>query len=265
MIWRRKSVDRRQDYEIAGRAAAQEAVAQLPTPTQTKIAAFFDVDNTIMRGASIFHLARGVAARKLVSTREISDFAWKQLKFIASGSENLEDMKEVTEAALAFVKGRRVADVLEFVDEIIDERLLKKLWPGTVALAQQHITDGAQVWLVSTTPVEVAKLIADRLGFTGALGTVSESKDGVYTGRLVGLPLHGPAKSEAVKSLALAEGLDLNGCFAYSDSLNDIPLLSLVGNPFAINPDRKLAAYSRNHGWPVKDFRRRKNLLKFKR
>jgi phosphoserine phosphatase len=79
--------------------------------------------------------------------------------------------------------------------------------------------------------------------------------NGVYTGRLVGEPLHGPAKAEAVKALAAARGLDLSHCAAYSDSSNDIPMLSLVGHPYAINPDSTLRKYARKHDWRLQDYR----------
>ena len=81
-------------------------------------------------------------------------------------------------------------------EEIYDEAMADKIWPGTRALAQGHLDAGQQVWLVTATPVELAQVIARRLGLTGALGTVAESVDGVYTGRLVGEPLHGPAKAD---------------------------------------------------------------------
>ena len=97
--------------------------------------------------------------------------------------------------------------------------------------------------------METATIIARRLGLTGALGTVAESVGGVYTGKLVGEPLHGPAKAEAVRALAAAEGLDLSHCAAYSDSANDIPMLSLVGHPYAINPDSRLRKHAREQGW----------------
>ena len=74
------------------------------------------------------------------------------------------------------------------------------------------------------------------------MGTVAEHVDGVYTGRLVGDMLHGPAKAEAIKALAARESLDLSRCSAYSDSYNDLPMLSMVGDPCAINPDAKLRA-----------------------
>ena len=98
-------------------------------------------------------------------------------------------------------------------------------------------------------------MIARRLGLTGALGTVAETRDGVYTGRLVGEILHGEAKAEAVGALAEREGLDLSRCSAYSDSANDIPLLSMVGQPCAINPDGGLRAHARDNGWRVRDYR----------
>jgi phosphoserine phosphatase len=84
--------------------------------------------------------------------------------------------------------------------------------------------------------------------------------NGHYTGRLVGDLLHGPAKAEAVRALAVREGLELERCAAYSDSANDIPMLSLVGKPCAVNPDRALRAHAREHGWRIRDYRgRRRN------
>src|SRR5205823_12590980 len=124
--------------------------------------------------------------------------------------------------------------------EIYDELMAERIWSGTRALAQQHLDAGQRVWLVTATPVELANLIARRLGLTGALGTVAESVDGVYTGRLIGEPLHGPAKAEAIRALAAREGLDLDRCSAYSDSANDLPMLSTVGHPTAVNPDADL-------------------------
>ena len=97
------------------------------------------------------------------------------------------------------------------------------------------------MWLVTAAPVEIAEIIARRLGLTGALGTVAEHVDGVYTGRLVGDMLHGPAKAEAVAALAEREGLDLARCSAYSDSANDLPMLSMVGDAVRDQPRRPAA------------------------
>jgi phosphoserine phosphatase len=118
-----------------------------------------------------------------------------------------------------------------------------------------HLDAGQQVWLVTATPLELAQIIAKRLGLTGALGTVAESKDGVFTGRLVGDILHGIGKAHAVRSLAVREGLNLKRCTAYSDSHNDVPMLSLVGTAVAINPDPDLRELAKNRGWEIRDYR----------
>jgi HAD superfamily hydrolase (TIGR01490 family) len=242
---------------VAGAAAPREALSD---PTA---AAFFDVDNTIMRGASMFHFAVGLARRKFFSPREIVGFGVKQMKFVLSGSEDLEDMESATEAALSFVAGRRVADLVDLGEEIFDDSMVDKLIPGSLALAQGHLDSGQQVWLVTATPIELARTIATRLGLTGALGTVSEVRDGMYTGRLQGGPLHGLAKAEAIKALAEQEGLDLERCWAYSDSSNDIPMLSTVGNPVAVNPDPALRAHAIQNTWRIRDFRRREQVKRF--
>ena len=67
--------------------------------------------------------------------------------------------------------------------------------------------------------------------------------------------MHGPAKAEAIRALADREGLDLTRCSAYSDSVNDLPMLSLVGHPVAVNPDAQLRRHARANGWVIRDFR----------
>ncbi len=247
-------------YRRSGQASADAAGDVIEGHVAGTAAAFFDVYNTIMRGASIFHLAVGLARRNYFSGREVWGFGVKQLRFVLSGSENLEDMASATTAALSFVEGRRVDELLELGEEIFDDSMVDKLIPGSLALAQGHLDAGEEVWLVTATPVEVARLLARRLGLTGALGTVSEIEDGAYTGRLVGPPLHGLAKAEAVRALALRECLDLSQCWAYSDSANDIPMLSAVGNPVAVNPDATLRAHARDNDWRIRDFSRREQV-----
>src|SRR5690606_2432832 len=243
------------EAEIAGEAAAAAAVVMPPAEPDLQAAAFFDVDNTMMRGASIYHFARGLATRGMFNTRDLVKFAIGQAVFRVRGAENPEHIAVARETALAFVAGAKVDDVVRLGEEIYDEVMADRLGAGTRALAQSHLDRGQRVWLVTATPVELARVIAQRLGLTGALGTVAESKDGIYTGRLVGDLLHGPAKAEAVRALARREGLDLTRCTAYSDSANDLPMLSLVGHPVAINPDSELREHAKKHDWPIKDFR----------
>ncbi|KAF4410545.1 MULTISPECIES: HAD family phosphatase [Streptomyces] len=235
--------------------AAEPAEPEFPVSGDVRAAAFFDLDNTVMQGAALFHFGRGLYKRKFFQKRELVRFAWQQAWFRLAGVEDAGHMEDARESALSIVRGHRVSELMEMGEEIYDEYMAGRIWPGTRALAQAHLDAGQKVWLVTAAPVEAATIIARRLGLTGALGTVAESVGGVYTGKLVGEPLHGPAKAEAVRALAVAEGLDLGRCAAYSDSHNDIPMLSIVGHPYAINPDSKLKEHARELGWRLRDYR----------
>ena len=225
-------------------------------------AAFFDLDNTVMQGASIYWFARGLASRNYFTTGDLLRFGWRQLRFRLLATEHAGDMSQARQAALAFVAGWRVEDMERLCEEIFDELMADRIWPGTRAMAQRHVEAGQRVWLVTAAPVELGRLIARRLGLTGALGTVAEIRDGVYTGRLVGDLLHGPAKADAIRALAAAEGLDLSRCTAYSDSANDIPMLSAVGHAVAVNPDPALRRQARERGWEIRDFRTGRKALR---
>ncbi|WP_395693247.1 HAD family hydrolase [Nocardioides sp.] len=243
-------------------AAAAEVESALAAPRDPTAAAFFDVDNTVMQGASIFHLARGLHRRKFFTTREILGAAWKQAYFRVVGVEDPEHVAEARASALGFIAGHTVTELQELGEEIFEEAMADRIWPGTRALAQLHLDEGQRVWLVTAAPIEIAQIIARRLGLTGALGTVAEHVDGVYTGHLVGDMLHGPAKAEAVRALAEREGLDLHRSSAYSDSYNDLPLLSMVGDPCAVNPDARLRAHAREQGWRIRDYRTGRKALR---
>ncbi len=251
----------------AGQASAAAAVAAEAddhpdgpeggdgAPPDLTAAAFFDCDNTMMVGASIFHFARGLAARKFFTTSDLAGFAWQQIKFRVGGREDKGGIAGHRDTALSFVAGRPVDEVVALGEEIYDELMSDRIWAGPRALAQMHLDAGQRVWLVTATPIELARIIARRLGLTGALGTVAESVDGLYTGRLVGEILHGPAKAHAVRALAASEGLDLRRCTAYSDSVNDVPMLSAVGTAVAVNPDSELRDVAKARNWQIRDFR----------
>ncbi len=254
---KRRPLDLQQRSRLAGEAsaAAAEVERALATPADPTAAAFFDVDNTMMQGASIFHFARGLHRREFFTTKEILSAAWKQAYFRIVGVEDPEHVAKARASALSFIAGHQVEELQSLSEEIFEEAMAQRIWPGTRALAQLHIEEGQRVWLVTAAPIEIARVIARRLGLTGALGTVAEHENGVYTGRLVGDMLHGPAKGEAIKALAAREGLDLERCSAYSDSFNDLTMLSMVGHPVAINPDARLRAYAKQQGWRIRDYR----------
>ena len=121
---------------------------------------FFDVDNTIMRGASIYHLARGLFAKGILTTSDLATYAVTQGKYLTSGSENKNDLARISANALQFAKGRTTDEMQQLCQEIFDDIMADKVWPGTVELAHAHKASGHQVWLVSAAPIELAAIIA---------------------------------------------------------------------------------------------------------
>ena len=224
-------------------------------------AAFFDLDNTLIKGSVLFHAGAGMVRHGLVTRREIARHARQHVAFRWRG-EHAGELAGVRERALTIGAGLQVADVVALCEQVYDERLAGRIWDGTRRLAEQHRERGDPVWLVTGAPVELAEIVAGRLGLSGALGTVSEVEDGAWTGRLVGEILHGSAKADAVRALAEREGFDLDACTAYSDSINDLPLLEMVAFPHAVNPDRQLSRVAAEREWPVHDFRSRRQVIR---
>ena len=219
-------------------------------------AAFFDLDNTLIRGSSIYFIARGMYTRGYFTKNDISKFVVANVRFRLTGTEKPEVIERYRKASQEFIGGHKVTDIYQTCDEIYDELICKKLWLGATDIAKSHISAGRQVWLVSAAPEDLAKLIAEKLNLTGAIGTKAEIKDGAYTGKMIGPILHGKDKAIAVKELADKNGINLSESFAYSDSANDLPLLEMVGHPNAINPDAKLRFRALTSGWPIHDFRK---------
>ncbi|MBS2965060.1 HAD-IB family hydrolase [Actinocrinis puniceicyclus] len=240
------------DLELL-RSAARPRASD-PRRHGPRTAAFFDLDNTLVQGASLFHLARGLAAHRMLTGRDIARFGLSQLTFRIRG-ERAGQVESTRRRALSFAAGHAVTEMTEICRSVFEDYLERKIWPGTRALAQAHLNRGEPVWLLTAAPNELADIVAQRLGLTGALGTVAEAVDGVYSGRVCGDILHGPAKGVAMRALAEREGYTLTSCHAYSDSANDLPMLTAVGHPHAVNPDHKLRHHAQRQGWPVIEYR----------
>jgi HAD superfamily hydrolase (TIGR01490 family) len=222
----------------------------------TKRAAFFDVDNTLIRGSTIYFLGRGMYQRGYFTKKDISRFVLANLRFRLTGKENKDEIQRFQDAATDFIGGHNVKDIEAIAQEIYDEYVSPAMWQGTIDIAQALEAEGIEVYLVTAAPEDMAVLIAKRLGLTGALGSKAEIENGTYTGRMNGALLHGKEKAIAVTELANEKGFNLSECFAFSDSNNDLPLLLCVGHPSAINPDALLGLRAMAEGWPIHDFRR---------
>jgi HAD superfamily hydrolase (TIGR01490 family) len=225
-------------------------------------AAFFDLDKTLVPGSSLFLLARGMYERDFYRARDIARLAWRQFVFTAGGKESAAGMESSRNAALEFVKGRDASEVRALGREIAQEQILPRVYADIAAIIRQHDEAGDQTWLLTAAPQELAQLVASALGMTGARGTVAEiDAQGRYTGELIGEIAHGPAKAKIAEEIADTQRIEMRDSAAYSDSINDLPLLESVGHPHAVNPDHALRRIARSRGWPIHELRTRRRAL----
>lgn len=217
-----------------------------------RTAAFFDLDRTLLRRSSALALAGSFRERGVIGRGQLAKAAAWQLLFVARGA-SAETVRRASEDGLMILKGFAVDDLRSLVAEAMEPVLKPLVYRDPLQLVDRHRARGEPVYIVSATLQEIVEELARELGFDGALGSVCEIVDGVYTGRAL-RPCHGEAKAAAVRELAAREGLDLAGSTAYSDSHGDRAFLEAVGHPVAVNPDRDLRRLAEERGWPVLAF-----------
>ena len=213
--------------------------------------AFFDLDNTMVHGASLFYVAKRLMREGLLSRRAVAGFALMEARFVLARTESREDRERITSDALGLVRGRSAVEIAELCSRVADGLVASRTVRATVSALREHQRAGAETWLVTASPIELATAIAQRLGMTGALATVPEVVNGRYTGRLESGFMHGPRKAQAIQELAQQRDLDLAAGISYSDSENDVPMLSLTGRAAVVNANRRLRSKARAHGWQV--------------
>jgi len=214
-------------------------------------AAFFDLDNTLIRGSSFYYFMKGLVAHGVISQRQILRFGWENFRYVRSRRESHATIAMVTRRALQFVQGMSQTFLRGVCEEIVREFLPKRLIPVMRDRIAEHAIVGSDTWLITAAPQELAEVVAVQLGMSGALGTQTVVSHGLYQAELAAPALHGWRKADAVRSLAQSHGYDLRRSFAYSDSLNDLPMLVAVGRPTVVNPERELARIANKNRWPL--------------
>ncbi|MEA2477317.1 MAG: hypothetical protein QOF16_950 [Actinomycetota bacterium] len=223
--------------------------------------AFFDLDRTLIPGSSLFLLARGLYDRDMFRVRDILRFGWGQVMFRLQG-ERTRNMAKSRRSTLEFVAGRRRQDIIDWGREIAEERIIPRVYQDIATVIKGHAQRGDQTFLVTAAPIELAEIVAAELGMSGAVATEAEvDDDGFYTGRLVGPVIHGAEKAKAVAEISARYGIELADSAAYSDSINDLPLLESVGYPHAVNPEHELRRLALTRGWPIHELRTRRRAL----
>jgi len=207
-----------------------------------------------MAGSSGYHFVRAAYEAGMLSRRRMAGDAWGAVKFRLFGSTDAGTDK-VRARLGSYIEGVPVRDLQRLAPRVLSG-VLPRLYPQVLEVAYSHQDAGRSVYICTAASQEMAGLLAYVLGFTGGIGSRSEIRDGIYTGREGGIFTYREGKAQAVRELAEHEGIDLASSYAYSDSESDVPLLRAVGHPVAVNPDRALMKIARREGWEVLCFDR---------
>jgi len=218
-------------------------------PTGERVAAFFDLDKTLMAGSSGIFFARAAYDAGMISRARLLRDGYENLRFRLRGStdERADDVRMRVGRMIAGVPERE----LRRLTPRVLAGVLPRLYPQMLARAYAHQDEGVDVYIVTAASQEMADLLAHVLSFDGGLGSRSEVVDGRYTGRPAGPFNYREGKVLSMRELALREGIDLTASYAYSDSESDLPMLRAVGHPVVVNPDRDLRQIALQERWEV--------------
>ena len=224
------------------------------TPARTHSAAFFDLDKTVIAKSSALAFGKPFYQGGLITRRAMLRSAYAQLMFQRAGADEAQ-MARIRDSVTAMITGWNVSQVRQIVAETLHELIEPTIYAEAAALIGEHRAAGRDVVIVSTSGEEVVAPIGALLGVDRVVATRMAVVDGHYTGAIEYYAA-GPAKAAAIRELAESEDYDLADCYAYSDSVSDVPMLETVGHPFAVNPDRGLRRAATEHDWPILVFRR---------
>ncbi len=220
-----------------------------------RTAAFFDLDKTVIAKSSTLTFSKSFYQGGLINRRAVLRTAYTQFVFMAGGADH-EQMEKMRAYLSALCKGWNVQQVREIVAETLHDLIDPIIYDEAATLIEEHHTAGRDVVIVSTSGAEVVEPIGELLGADRVVATrMVVGDDGCFTGEIE-YYAYGPTKAEAVKALAESEGYDLARCYAYSDSVTDVPMLESVGHPHAVNPDRALRREATLREWPILVFNR---------
>jgi HAD superfamily hydrolase (TIGR01490 family) len=236
----------------AGKVSTPQTATATSRPVRT--AAFFDLDKTVIAKSSTLAFSKPFFDQGLINRRAVLKSTYAQFLFLMSGADH-DQMDRMRNYVTNMCAGWDVEQVKTIVGETLHDIVDPLVFAEAASLIADHKLCGRDVVVVSASGEEIVAPIAKALGATHAMATRMVVKDGKYTGE-VAFYCYGEGKVEAIRELAAREGYALEHCYAYSDSITDLPMLEAVGHPTVVNPDRTLRKESAARGWPVLTFSR---------
>jgi HAD superfamily hydrolase (TIGR01490 family) len=215
-------------------------------------ACYFDVDGTLVRTNLVqptlyYLLNQGTPVQ---TAMRVGKALFKAPRMAYAELLDRRTFNELLYSAYAGMSEDRLAVL---ADEVFDSVLKPALFPAARSLVEKSRAAGHEVVFVSGALEWIVRRLADYFGGGGVIANRLEMKAGVATGKILKPVVAGPEKARIVRDHARARGYDLDECFAFSDSYSDVPMLSVVGHPAAVNPDKRLALLAKAYSWPLFD------------
>ncbi|WP_288812895.1 HAD family phosphatase [uncultured Corynebacterium sp.] len=219
---------------------------------QGRILAIFDLDKTIIDTSASMAYGRPLAERGLIGTPDVLRMMALLGNYMLT-THTEQNMNATKDALLGMIRDREESALRDVAQDALQEVITPYIYAEARALIEEHQQQDHHVAIVTASPSVIVEPIARELGADLLVATELEVADGLFTGGVAHFN-KGQAKVDKLKVLALENGYDLDKSYAYSDSFTDLPMLHLVGNPHAVNPDRPLRKYATEQGWPIQRF-----------
>jgi HAD superfamily hydrolase (TIGR01490 family) len=212
-------------------------------------ASYFDVYGTLV-STNLVHPALFYLVNQATPWQSVTRLGRSLVKAPAMALAELVDRRLFNELLFSAYDGISEDRLLLLADEVFERIIQPSLYPGARGLVERARDAGHEIVLVSGTLDFILERLAHHLGGATLIANRLEMKDRHATGKLQRPVVAGPIKAQLIRHHARAHQHDLDDCFAYSDSYSDVPMLSTVGHPAAVNPDLRLRLLAKAYGWP---------------
>ncbi|AEX68988.1 phosphoserine phosphatase [Corynebacterium diphtheriae] len=220
---------------------------------QPRIAAFFDLDKTIIATSSALAYGREFMHSGLITPAEALQMSMAKATYMFSGYSS-EQMDHTKNQLAHLITGWSEEQVREIANDTLQSVVAPAIYAEARDLIHMHQETGHDVVIISASARILVEAIAAELGIDQVVATELTVVDGKFTGE-VPFYCKGAAKAQAILELTDKRGYQLDRSFAYSDSITDLPMLEAVGNPRAVNPDRALKKVALDRDWEIHTFK----------
>jgi HAD superfamily hydrolase (TIGR01490 family) len=217
-------------------------------------ASYFDVDGTLV-STNLVHPTLFYLLNQATPVATLKKIGSAILRAPSLAIAELVDRRTFNEMLFSSYEGMSEDRMVLLADEAFDTVIKPSLYRSGLDLVEKSREAGHEIVLVSGALDVILALLAKHIGGATIIGNRLEMKDGIATGKLLKPVVAGPEKARVIREHARSKGYDLDECFAFSDSYSDVPMLSVVGHPAAVNPDKRLALLAKAYSWPTFDLR----------